>query len=172
MKKRWAGRASVIAILIPTLSVLAGNTRPAVAQTTVAPLTALERIDIQQLVARYSYALDGAGGDDRAFAELFLPDGVLVTPEATAVGHERLSLVRRTRRSRGTRATLATNILLEGSGNRATGRVYVIEIQEDGASGPGSLSVGGRFHDEYVRTSAGWRFARREFIPSRLGDAK
>jgi hypothetical protein len=172
MKKRWAGHASVIVILIPILGVLAGNTHPAVAQTTAAPLTALERIDIQQLVARYSYALDGAEGDDRAFVELFLSNGVLVTPGATAVGHERLALLRKSLRSRGTRATLATNILLKGSGNRATGKVYVIEIQEEGAPGSGTLSVGGRFHDDYVRTSAGWKFARREFIPSRLGDAK
>jgi hypothetical protein len=173
MKKRLAGRAWAIGILISIVGTLPGNTRPAVAQTAAAaPLTALDRIDIQQLVARYSYALDAAGGDDRVFAELFLPDGVLVTPDATAVGHDRLSLVRRTRRSRGPRATLATNILLEGSGNRATGRVYVIELHGNGASAPGSLSIGGQFRDEYVRTSGGWRFARREFIPSRLEDAQ
>ena len=33
----------------------------------------------------------------------------------------------------------------------------------------GTVSVGGRYEDVYVRTPAGWRFKRREFLPSRSG---
>jgi SnoaL-like domain len=38
--------------------------------------TAADYIEIQQLVARYAYALDTQGGSGSAYADLFTPDGV------------------------------------------------------------------------------------------------
>ena len=44
-----------------------------------ATLTAADYLEIQQLVARYSYAVDMHGGDGSAYAALFAPDGSLGT---------------------------------------------------------------------------------------------
>jgi hypothetical protein len=72
-------------------------------------------------------------------------------------------------RNTSTRAsTLVTNVVLDGAGDRASGRVYVLEISGAGADGAGMLSTGGLFLDEYVKTSRGWRFASREFVRARL----
>ena len=140
------------------------------AEQPTAKLAATDRIAINQLVARYSYAMDDASDDGDMLARLFLPDGVLITPEATVSGHAGLAAFVRERRGPTWTATLVTNIVLEGGGDRANGRVYVLEVRGDDAAGPGTLSMGGLFLDQYVKTSAGWRFARREFIRSRLPD--
>ena len=44
-----------------------------------ATLTAADYLELQQLVARYSYAVDMHGGDGSAYAALFAPDGSLGT---------------------------------------------------------------------------------------------
>jgi len=42
------------------------------------PLTPMDRIQIQQLIARYAYALDTGGRNGYDYADLFAPDGVFV----------------------------------------------------------------------------------------------
>src|SRR5579862_9018016 len=42
-----------------------------------AALAAMDYVEIEQLVARYAYALDTAADRGQAFARLFTPDGVL-----------------------------------------------------------------------------------------------
>ena len=44
-------------------------------QAKPATLTPQDYVDIQMLVANYSFALDTAEGDGKAYAELFTPDG-------------------------------------------------------------------------------------------------
>ena len=38
-----------------------------------------------------------------------------------------------------------------------------------GRRGGAPTSIGGRYEDVYVRTAAGWRFKRREFVPAKSG---
>lgn len=135
-----------------------------------ATLAAVERSAIHQLVARYSYAMDDATENGDRLARLFLPDGVLVVPDATVAGRAALAGFARERRTR--MATLVTNVFLEGDGDRATGRVYILEVRGDDPDGVGTLSTGGLFLDRYQRTAEGWRFARREFTRSRLPDSR
>lgn len=156
----WRKASGVAAIVLASLA------PPQIrAQQPAVSLAVVDRIAIHQLVARYAYALDDAvdGGD--MLAGLFLPDGVLRTPEAIVAGSDDLAAFARERTAAQT-ATLVTNIVIEGAGDRATGRVYVIEARVADETG-GTLSAGGLFLDEYVRTSGGWRFARREFVRSR-----
>lgn len=168
MSHLYVRRAGVAVMALMTIIVAPGIPARLSAQSDQSRLTAADRIDIQQLVARYSYALDHRLSDGRMFAELFVPDGVLVTLEGTFAGQSNLALVSTARTAGPSRTTLTTNLLLEGSRDRARGKIYVIEIGEGATGGPGILSIGGHFEDEYVKTAEGWRFVRREFFPSRL----
>lgn len=53
-----------------------------------------------------------------------------------------------------------TNVAVEIDGDRATARSYVdaVLLAPDGATGVNPI---GRYHDDLVRTSGGWRIARR-----------
>jgi hypothetical protein len=133
-----------------------------------ARLEDVDRIAIQQLVARYSYALDDAIDDGEMLAGLFLSAGVLATPNQTIAGHDRLVEFARQRKASTGLATIVTNVVLEGAGDRASGRVYVLEINVDATGATDALATGGVFLDDYVKTPLGWRFARREFVRSRL----
>ena len=46
-----------------------------------ATLTPQDYIEIQQLVARYPYALDGGLGKGAVYADLFTPDGVFINQD-------------------------------------------------------------------------------------------
>jgi hypothetical protein len=54
-----------------------------VAQSKPAPmLTAMDYVQIKQLVTRYAYALDTGGNNGYDFADLFTPDGQFIDPNA------------------------------------------------------------------------------------------
>src|ERR1051325_4355833 len=64
------------------------------AQSKSAPsLTAMDYIQIRQLVTRYAYALDTGGNNGYAFADLFTADGEFVDPNAK--GREQLAALAR-----------------------------------------------------------------------------
>ena len=50
------------------------------------PLTPMDRIEIQQLIARYAYALDTGGRNGYDYADLFTADGVFVGMNQGATG--------------------------------------------------------------------------------------
>ena len=54
-------------------------------------LTALDYIQIQQLVAHYSYALDTGADDGYMYADLFAPDGVMRTGGRDVKGRDDLA---------------------------------------------------------------------------------
>jgi hypothetical protein len=135
-----------------------------------AALSAADRVDIHQLVARYAHSLEGAdGGGGQAFAALFTPDGTLVDGAETVTGHAGLAAFAAGRRAlaAGT-TTLATNVVIESAPRGAAGTVYVMVTQPFAAEGRPAIVRGGRFEDRYVKTAQGWRFARRQFEASRL----
>lgn len=49
-----------------------------------------------------------------------------------------------------------------GDADGATGRMYISELRTEGTDGPRVDSYG-VYHDRYVRTAAGWRFADRRY---------
>src|SRR5262249_11885952 len=63
------------------------------AKTGVGPrsLTPQDRIDIQQLIARYAFAYDSGADNCFAFADLFTPDGEFVGQRGRAQGREALA---------------------------------------------------------------------------------
>lgn len=135
-----------------------------------ATLTAADYIELQQLVARYSYALDMHGGDGSAYAALFTPDGSLGTQ---AKGTAQLAaFAAQTNKDRSGPAFarhFVTNVVIKPAPEGATGRSYLLtlDISEDGQ--PAKMIGGGHYDDVYVKTPQGWRIKSRNYVQSEIG---
>jgi hypothetical protein len=140
-----------------------------------AGLPAKDHIEIQQLVARYGYALDTAAEKGQAFARLFAADGVLKTRTGQSIevkGRDQLAAFAvgdLARRGPFYVRDYVTNHLVSPSPGGATGRVYVVWIDVAENGNPGIIQGGGRYDDVYVKTAEGWRIKSRTFVPSKVG---
>jgi hypothetical protein len=155
-----------------------------VAQSRPAPiLTAMDYVQIRQLVARYAYALDTAGNNGYDFADLFTPDGQFIDPNAK--GREQLAALARSPLM-GPLNTIhyGMGLVLEATPDGAIGRQYVMEFNFDDNVPPlgtrtqwevvgdkrGDLRRdAGQYKDVYVKTAQGWRFKSRQVIRSKSG---
>jgi hypothetical protein len=114
-----------------------------------------DHIEIQQLYARNSYALDM--GDGEARAATFTQDGTFAVyltghqPEPASVFGPRTTA----RGNRGVRH-LMLNLMLEATPEGAKGLCYGLIV--DGKHSPKT----GFYEDRLVRTPKGWRFRVRE----------
>src|SRR5262245_8185423 len=90
-----------------------------------ASLTALDYIEIQNLVAKYPYALDTGADNGYMYADLFAPDGSF----GRAQGREAIALMARDHfKEQGpnyTRHFLANAIIEPTPGGGATGKQYI-----------------------------------------------
>lgn len=167
-----SSKVSVTALV----AVLAVGCSDAPARSTVSPEASLspeDLIAIEQLVARYPYALDTGEDEGRAYANLFTEDGEFVSPAVTVSGRDALAeLAYGHREGQGPLLVrnFGANLLVEPSPDGATGRQYgvIVDFGEQGE--PSAIGPGGHFEDLYVRTDEGWRIRRREFVPSRLDE--
>ena len=138
-------------------------------------LMAMDYVEIQQLVARYGYALDTAADKGRAYAGLFTADGTFkakLSQPYEIKGRDQLAAFAigdLTHRGPFHVRDYVTNHIINPSPEGASGSVYLvwIEVEENGR--PGAIKGGGRYDDIYVKTPAGWRIKSRTFIPSRVG---
>jgi len=130
-------------------------------------LTALDYIEIQQLVSNYPYGLDGNTDNGESYANLFAPGGVFGRPRTE--GRENLAALANTQ-PHGAKYVrhFITNHVIEPAPGGAIGREYavIIDIGENG--NPSGIALGGRYDDEYVKTPQGWKFKNRTFTPSRV----
>jgi hypothetical protein len=141
---------------------------------TAAALTAQDRIDINQLAARYAFALDTRADDGMALANLFTPDGEFAGIRGSARGREQLAALVSSGIMTPDKPLVGVshfgmNHVIEPSSGGAVGKEYVVlvNVAEGGKPGGDFSSIGGHYEDSYVKTAAGWRFKRREFVPSR-----
>lgn len=140
-------------------------------------LTAMDYLEIQQLVARYPFALDTGADHGYTFADLFTEDGVFTAQLGRPYemkGREQLAGLawqHRPRQGPLYVRNFHSNVYIEPSPDGATGRSYglMIDVPEDGH--PAMALEGGHYEDIYVKTTAGWRFKKRTFIPSKPGSA-
>ena len=154
------------------LSLAASALTPALAQQKPTTLTAMDYIEIQQLVAKYAKFIDSCSNNGYDYADLFTADGAFVpviNGKATAgiQGRERLAEVS----GGGSRG--CKNVGWIQQGVRHLYPNHVIEATPDGAKGtvdmlmiglggdPNKIQYDGHYEDVYVKTPQGWRFKQR-----------
>lgn len=123
----------------------------------------LDRARIRELTARYNRCFDD--GDAEGFAATFVEDGVMEVGGGFLV-NGRAELEQMCRNVPYGIVHVTTDATVSVDGDRAVQELTVMVLQrpkpdaapEERAS---SLSRTGRYRDELVRTSEGWRFARR-----------
>jgi hypothetical protein len=145
---------------------------PAFAQQKPMTLSAMDYIEIQQLVAKYAKYIDTCSNNGYDYADLFTADGAFVPiingkPTAGIQGRERLAEVS----GGGSRG--CKNVGWIQQGVRHLYPNHVIEATPDGAKGtvdmlmiglggdPNKIQYDGHYEDIYVKTPQGWRFKQR-----------
>jgi 3-phenylpropionate/cinnamic acid dioxygenase small subunit len=121
-----------------------------------------DRMEITELLARYSTALDTK--DWTMLEEVFTADaacdyGSLGSPQGLAAITD---LVRGTLQTLDATQHLVGNVVVQVRGDEATADCYLISQHiRAGAPGGDHYLLGGRYTDRVVRTPAGWRIAHR-----------
>jgi hypothetical protein len=159
-------RTAVVTILVVVLALAAVTLRQAVqAQGGGGQLTTQDYIDIQQLYARYTHALDG--GDGKAWGETFTVDGQIWSdtalakyPNYTLNGRSEIAgYVKGPARERPRVGHVNTNIVITPTATGAIGRSYLLLHNLE--SNPPRVTGGGIYEDVLVKTAEGWRFKKR-----------
>lgn len=149
--------------------VLAGNAH---AQSAPTPLTALDYIEIQQLVAKYARAIDTCSNNGYDYADLFTADGFFQPEQGGKLGNKFQGRERLAEASgggsRGCKNVgwikqgvkhMYVNHIITASPEGATGTVDMLMIGLNGD--PYKIRHEGYYEDTYVRTPQGWRFKSR-----------
>lgn len=173
-------RAAGMVIALAALGAGAVTSRSAFAASR---LSAMDYIEIQQLVNRLNIALDYCGNGGRDFAALFTDDGEYVVDDGgtlrTFRGPEQLAglaggpdcAVTRTA-PRMYLSHVAENLVIEPSGKGAHGISYAIYPGRKGKAFQADVAGQvGLYHDEFVRTAKGWRLKLRRHEVSPEGSA-
>jgi hypothetical protein len=165
---------NVAQVAILSVTLLASQTPQ---NSAPASLTERDRVEIQELVARYARALSTCAAKE--YAELFTPDGVFVTDDFRGARHRELygKSGRLVGRAKLVELVETEEFCLSPKANAPPTRpaaggaarpapTVTIEPSPDGARGTASLGNGGHYEDVYVKTSEGWRFkSRTVFMP-------
>jgi SnoaL-like domain len=180
-KRTWW---SVAAVGVSVLALVAGlhaqqKSATRAAAKPVPSLTALDYIEIEQLVYRYGWALDSGADNGFAYADLYAPDGIFTGtnqgPSGRSYkGREALAaLARGGKRGPAFVSHYVTNVIIEPTADGgALGRTYVaiFDIGNGGNGAKSRLDHGGLYNDVYVKTESGWRFKARSYYESKSGD--
>ena len=178
----FIGKTCVLIILGAICAPLA-----AVAQTLAdsAPmtLTALDYIEIQQLVAKYARAIDTCSNNGYDYADLFTEDGFFAPEENGVVGtrwqgREKLAEAS----GGGVRGCKNVGWIRQGVVHlyvnhiitpTREGAVGTVDMLMSGLGGdPYRIRAEGYYADTYTKTPQGWRFASRiHHVPARPGPA-
>jgi hypothetical protein len=135
-------------------------------------LTALDYIEIEQLVYRYARAIDTCSNNGYDYADLFTADGFFAAAGANGIGprwegRERLAEVS----GGGVRKCenvgwirqgvlhIYVNHVITPTAEGAVGKVDMLMIGLGGD--PNKIEHDGYYEDTYVKTPAGWRFKSR-----------
>ena len=136
-----------------------------------AGLTPLDYVEIKQLVSRYAYAVDTGADNGNVYASLFAPDGAFADRMGRETkGREALAALAR-RNTRGPQSAFhfIVNHVIEPTSEGAVGKEYLVQLRIGEGERPNDIFGGGHYEDVYVKTPDGWRFKRRQFMPSEGG---
>jgi hypothetical protein len=123
-------------------------------------LSVEDRLDIQQLYARYCHAIDG--GDPEGWAATFTANGVLEAGTVRQQGGAALAEFARGL-SQYKMRHWTNNLVLEPAEGGASGRCYLVAYLLGGDQPV--ISTTGIYHDDLVDTPEGWRFQKRSVVP-------
>jgi hypothetical protein len=129
-------------------------------------LSAADRLAIQELLARYNWAIDLNNGSE--FAATFTPDGDFDSPTVRLHGREELHRFasgegRPPRKPEERGQHWLTNILVDGNTDRATLKAYLCyQRREDGGIKTTTI---GFYQDDLIKLDGRWHFACRRFRP-------
>ena len=148
---------------------------------TYSPTYAQDRAEIEDLMARYLFAIDYNDWD--SYVETFAPDGVLEFASGKAVGRESIralvtkfaeGIVRFYHTEDGKPAKLRHVVLqsvIRIEGNHAWGRTLWVEMANHGPQDTMKMGTYGIYEDEFAKKDGQWLIARRnvlnEFIKNR-----
>jgi hypothetical protein len=144
-------------------------------------LAALDYIEIEQLSARYAFAIDRCTNGGYDYASLFVADGEFAVADAwgdspekwrfRAVGRDALAVAAgggpdgcrdpKTLMGYGI-SHIITNHVITPTAEGATGKSYLLAIGVGGE--PTQSELQGGYEDVYVRTVDGWRFKSRVHV--------
>jgi ketosteroid isomerase-like protein len=169
MIKRFFTAFALAAILAPPALAQSPAQKP---EQKPIELTALDYIQIQQLVAKYARAIDTCSNNGYDYADLYTPDGVfLPMVNGKSVpgiqGREKLAEVSGGG-SKGCKNVpwieqgvhhIYVNHIITPTPEGATGTVEMMMIGLDGD--PNKIESDGYYDDVYVKTAQGWRFKQR-----------
>jgi hypothetical protein len=126
-----------------------------------AAFTSEDYVEIQQLVARYAFALDTADNNGYTYADLFAADGTFNDTK----GRDALAaLPRGPRRGPLYVRNYGAPPIIQPTAEGATGIQYAQAIDFEPGGRNGALDHFGHYEDAYVRTPQGWRFKSRRFV--------
>lgn len=154
--------------------------------TAQAPLTAQDRTEIQDLLARYARTLATCAAEE--YADLFAPGGYFFSSIRGEVKtRESLILLVQSERqcnpinnanAAGANAAAGANNPARGANAAGGGPrpvnvpTAVVEPSPEGAKGTASLGNAGGYEDVFVKTPKGWRFKARSVITPQETNAK
>ena len=144
-------------------------------RTSPQTLTALDYIEIQQLNARYCFAIDNCTNNGYDYADLYTPDGTFSSGRDGSVykGREQLAEAaggagrgcKKLDGSRVTQSHTIVNLVIEPTAEGATGKSYLVYPGVKGErGGPDNNGHVGGYQDVYVKTPNGWRFQSRVHV--------
>lgn len=178
--------AAVCAALVALVTVWAME-RTAKASSKATTLTAQDYIDIQELAAKYAYAIDKCTNNGYDYADLYTTDGVFTVTDENGVpatakfqGRDRLAeadgggkkgcVDPKTVPDRYSMAHIVANHVITPTPDGATGKSYLLVVgfgdptAKEGARAPVVAYAWGRYDDVYEKTPNGWRFKSRTHV--------
>jgi SnoaL-like domain len=136
----------------------------AMAQQRDGTLTIQDYVEIQQLYARYTHAIDSGERGGMAWAETFTPDGTFVN----TVGRDKLAAFAKDWHENRGGAMIQhwnSNLVITPAADGAHGSCYLMLV--DRKTNPVSIRSINQYDDTLVKTREGWRFKRRAFVPAK-----
>ncbi len=131
----------------------------------------------ENLIAEYCHLVDF--GNASAIADLFTTNGYWSGPGVEMAGQDQIRAGFSGRQSVKRRQSrhLCTNVLVQIDGDTATSLCYLLNFRHDSQTGVAEVPAPaglpkyvGEYHDQFVRTSKGWRFSTRRFELAFLRD--
>jgi hypothetical protein len=125
-------------------------------------LTTDDLVEIQGLAARYNHAVDS--GDSEGFIACFTEKGVLSAGVIELEGHSALGdFAKNFAGSVREPRHIATNVVIDGDGDKATLKAYIQMYTLDGDPGKQVLSTSGKYDDQLAKEDGSWKFTKRVF---------